>query len=166
MNKLFTSETTDQQLYRLALLVGIKLEPIVFKDELIHLPKPKRSSNYIINLGTTDTGGTHWVALYIEINRKIKVAYYFNSFSDFYGKIPIEVMSFIKRIGAILYVSNDISIQNPRRGFCGEYSIDFLVHMNNHSNDSITNYKLFLDDYKNMDSFNKIYKLAHPDVTL
>lgn len=159
MDKLMTSMTTDKQLYDLANMVGLRLEPIVFKDELSLLPKPteKRNYNYIINMSNSNELGSHWVALFVDAKRGI--SYFFNSFADEFDSIPDEITQFTKRIGSIL-CKNTKPIQNPSRGYCGQYCILFLIKLNRPTDD-IYDYNDFLKIFKNtMNSIDK-YKEKH-----
>ena len=178
--KFDTSMTTDTQLYEMANLAGIKLEPILFKDELNKVRKINTSNkrttsnkwphpihkNYIINLGTTTTGGTHWVALYLSMSPSRKVAYYFNSFSDEFNNnqdIPIEIYEFMKRQGISSYYYNTKSIQDPKLGYCGQFSLDFLIHMNDNKRTELESYNAFLRKFKNKDPIIAKYIEKHPD---
>jgi hypothetical protein len=152
----YSAMTTESQLYKMAKSVGLKVL-IVTIDELKELRanskgKSKIYENYIINIGG------HWVALTIYK----KKAYYFNSFADIYGSIHSEILSFLRNCNYIIY--NKISIQDPKHGFCGELSLDFLIHMN--PNKNIENYISFLDMFKNLNKINELYHMKNPTVTL
>lgn len=156
LNKLLSSESTDQQLKELANYLSIRLEPIIFKSELRNLPKPteKRNYNYIIHLEDP----THWTALFID-NRNHK-AYYFNSFSNEFGGIPSEILNFVKRANATL-CSSIIPIQDPKRGYCGQYCILWLSYMNRSSND-IQDFNNYLRLFKDMTPEILKYKEIYP----
>lgn len=146
MEKLLTSETSNVQLYELASHLGLVLQPIVYKEDLIHMKIPIVSSNYIINLKEP----SHWVALYIYIKNNRKIAYYFNSFDDYFGDIPQEIMQFIKRIGCNEYVENEKAIQDPKRGYCGEYALLFLKYMNSRHRLPEVSYNKFLNKFNDV----------------
>lgn len=145
----YSAMTTESQLYKMAKSVGLKVL-IVTIDELKELRA--NDNNYIINIGG------HWVALMIHK----KKAYYFNSFADIYGFVHSEILSFLRNCNYIIY--NKISIQDPKHGFCGELSLDFLIHMN--PNKSIENYISFLDMFENLNKINELYHMKNPTVTL
>jgi Ulp1 protease family, C-terminal catalytic domain len=148
LSSLLTAESTDKQLYELANRLCILLEPIVFKSELYKLPKPSesRNYNYIIHLETPQ----HWVALLID-NRGHK-AYYFNSFADYFGDIPQEIIDFTKKSKCILYTS-DKATQNPHSGSCGQYCVLWLKYMN-----------LPTNDVEDFDSYLKLFRDMGPDI--
>lgn len=158
LRSLLTSETTDSQLYELANRLCIRLEPIVFKDELrrLHTPTEKRNYNYIIHLRNP----SHWTALFLD-NRNHR-AYYFNSFIDEFGEIPSDIIDFVKRCGAILYKS-DKPVQDPKRGFCGQYCVLWLSYMNRPSND-IQDFNDYLNLFKNTKEDIIEYKKRHPEL--
>lgn len=158
LNKLLRSETSDIQLKELANRLCVRLEPIVFKDELhnLKIPTEKRLYNYLIHLRDP----AHWVSLVID-NKNHK-AYYFNSFSYEFGGIPFEIIDFVKRSNSILYES-DIPIQDPNRGYCGPYAVLFLYYINRPSND-INDFNDYLKLFKSsIDQVNK-YKEIHPEL--
>jgi len=168
LRKLLTAESSDHQLYELATKLYLRLEPIVFVDELNKLPKPteKRNYNYIINLRDP----AHWVGLMID-NRNHR-AYYFNSFANEFGGTPAEIIDFVKRCNAILY-ETDQPIQDPNRGFCGQYTILWLSYMNREntiengilkpSND-LQDFNDYLDLFRDMTSNILRYKKNNPDL--
>lgn len=158
LNKLLTSETSDLQLRQLANRLCIRLDGILFKDELSKLPilTEKRNYSYIIHLRNL----SHWTGLFID-NRS-KRAYYFNSFSNCFGDIPNDIVSFVKRNKCILYES-DKPIQRPEVGYCGPYSVLWLSYMNRPTND-IKDFDDYLNLFKDMTPENLKYKKRHPDL--
>jgi hypothetical protein len=102
---------------------GMKLNPVVMKDEMQSLPA--KNGNYIINLQSSTAGmGTHWCALCIED----KDIFYFDSFGII---CPIEVTTFCKRISKSSLAYNDLQIQHVETQTCGWYCINFLLHLKN-----------------------------------
>lgn len=160
MNKLLTSESTDKQLYELATRVGIHVDYIIFINELkcIKLQKNK-ICNIIINLYNTDTnsGIRHWIALYYDGNHSL---YYFNSFSNLIGQIPKQVFDICNKFKCILSFNN-IAIQDPKRGFCGQYCIYWLYMINRSTND-IKDFNSFLKKFSNMSTDVINYIQRHP----
>lgn len=155
LQKLLTSESSDIQLKELANRLCLRLEPIVFKDELRNLPKPteKRNYNYIIHLRSP----AHWTSLMID-NRNHR-AYYFNSFANYFGDIPQEVLDFVKRAGCKLYFT-DSPIQDANRGYCGQYCVLWLSFINRPSND-LKDFNDYLNLFKDMTTEILKYKKKH-----
>jgi len=153
-----TSETTDVQLRELANRLCLRLDGIVFKSELNKLPRPseKRNYNYVIHLEDPQ----HWVATLID-NRNHR-AYYFNSFANYFGDVPQEVVDFVKRAGCKLYFTES-PVQSAISGMCGQYSILWLVYLNKKSND-IKDFNDYLDLFKDMTPEILKYKKRHPDL--
>lgn len=151
---LFTSMTTDQQLYKIANKVGLRLEPIIYKNELLQVPKltEKRNYNYIINMSNSNEIGSHWIGLFVDAKRRI--AYYFNSFAEEFNLMPIEIITFTMRNKLQLYYSQE-PIQNPYRGFCGQYVIAWLLEMNK-TTDDLLDYNRYMRRFNN--SMELIYK--------
>lgn len=158
LRSLLTSETSDIQLKELATRLCLRLEPIVFKDELRNLktPSEKRNYNYIIHL--RDPG--HWCSILID-NRN-KRAYWFNSFADRFDTIPQDILDFIKRAGCILYES-DFPMQDPKRGFCGEYCVLWIYYMNRPTND-LKDFNDYLKLFKSTEEDIKKYKALYPEL--
>jgi len=164
MNKLLTSETTNYQLMEIAKRLGLYINNIVYADQLRYVPA--KEGNYIVNLKEP----AHWTALYI--NRK--KAFYFNSFSSLMP-IPKEVIQFMKRCHCTMYYDSDKAVQLPREGYCGEYAIDFLVHMNfgakhqraadslqpNTSGNPVDNYENFLSHLHSTNKETAKYIIRH-----
>lgn len=158
MNKLLTAESTDKQLYDLAIKFCLRLEPIVYKDELrlVKTPTEKRNYNYIINLRDP----AHWVSLFID-NRNHR-AYYFNTFTNEFGGIPSDIIDFVKRCKAILYES-DKPIQRSTTGYCGQYTMLWLSYMNRPSND-IKDFNDYLELFEDTSDQIKKWKEKYPDL--
>ena len=74
----------------------------------------KKPGGYIINLGNSETPGSHWVAIHNE--------YYFDSFGV---DPPIEIINFFKKD----FISNTYRIQELYSIMCGYFCIGFLNHM-------------------------------------
>ncbi len=158
MQRLLTSETTDQQLRELANRLCLRLDGVLFKDELSKLPIPTEKRNYLYIVHLREP--SHWTGLFID-NRGHK-AYWFNSFSDYFGGVPQDVLYFCKRCKAVLYES-DKAPQSARSGMCGQYCILWLKYMNRKSND-ILDFNEYLDLFKDMTPEILKYKKRHPDL--
>lgn len=152
MQRLLTSETSDEQLRQLANRLCLRLDGILFKSELakIHIPSEKRNYSYIVHLEQPQ----HWTALFID-NRN-KRAYWFNSFAGYFGDVPQSVVDFVKRSHCILYQS-DIPVQSARTGMCGQYCVLWLCYMNRKSND-IKDFNDYLKLFKSTEQDIKKYK--------
>jgi hypothetical protein len=95
----------------------------VSKDELVKLsPDP---GSYIINMDNSDGPGSHWVSVFIDIERR---PYYFDSFGC---HEPKEIEEFMKRTKRPIQ-SNSIQIQNINSSCCGYYCIFFCLFMSHH----------------------------------
>lgn len=155
LRNLLTSESSDKQLKELANRLCIRLEPIVFKDELRNLKTPTESRNYNYVIHLRDPA--HWTALFLD--NKNKRAYYFNSFADKFDSIPNDVLDFVKRARCILYES-DKPVQRPQTGFCGQYSMLWLAYMNRPTND-LKDFNDYLKLFKDTSGDIKKYKETH-----
>lgn len=128
--------TSDIQLYNKAKGLNVKINKIDYKDKL----GSPRKGNYIVNLASSTSFGTHWVACIIDD----KVAYYFDSFGF---PPPLEIRKFIKKrdikkIKKIIYSNKQI--QKLNSNFCGDYCILFLFRMkesNNNFNKFVSNFE-------------------------
>ena len=107
--------TTNQTLEEEARRLGIPLHFCWNKDRF---NRPTKNGGYIINLADEGNEGTHWVALWKE-NRQ---CCYFDSFGL---PPPLDVERYLPR-----YYYNATVVQNPSRGFCGGYCLEFLQLMN------------------------------------
>jgi len=123
MDKLFTDgETTNTQLKEAAEKLNLPLCLIAFKDQLqLYNPVP---GGYIINMEDSSAGhGSHWVALYLAIERKKPISFYFDSFG---GPPPMEVRNFATRYGApYLYYQNK-QIQKLNSNYCGQFCLSLI----------------------------------------
>lgn len=107
--------TTNIELFELARKNNIKLDHILYKDELPLLPF-KNGLHIILNLASENHPGTHWTAL---VTNKNKI-YYFDSF----GAIPPESVFIFAKNRRIVY--NDYQIQHFNQTDCGQLSLYFL----------------------------------------
>ena len=74
----------------------------------------KKPGGYVVNLGNSNSPGSHWVAIYND--------YYFDSF----GVDPsIEIINFFKND----FTTNTYRIQELNSIMCGYFCIGFLNHM-------------------------------------
>jgi hypothetical protein len=95
----------------------------VSKDELYKMPCD--TGCYIINMDNSDKPGSHWVALFIDTQKR---PYYFDSFGCIY---PLEVEAFMKRTGKPLQYSK-VHVQNINSNCCGYYCMYFCLFMTYH----------------------------------
>ena len=134
---------SDIQIKQICQRLLIKLVACCGKDELNGLPATRGC--YIINLAdrNSDSGGTHWVALYIHKNSAI---YY-----DSYGQpCPLDVYNFISRFPEINFITNEIQLQTLSSVVCGYWAIYFLYYM---TNTPIQN------PHINLMNFNKLFNI-------
>lgn len=79
----------------------------------------------VFNLDTHDENGSHWVAFYIDHNKKIME--YFDSLGNKPNKY---ILKFIKKIDSMMkykFLINNIVHQN-KNSECGIYSIYYIIH--------------------------------------
>jgi hypothetical protein len=158
LKNLLTSETTDDQLRQLANRLCLRLDGIVFKDELSKLPKltEPRNYSYIIHLREP----AHWTALMCD-NRTHR-AYYYNSFADHFGDIPQDLLDFCKKNKLILY-SSDKPIQLAQVGNCGQFAVLYLSYLNRPTND-VYDFNQYLSKFKDVTEDILRYKEKHKDL--
>lgn len=123
--------TTNIDLINMAQKNKIRLDYIIYKNELFKIPYSNRLS-IIINMSSVGHAGTHWVSLYTDKDK----TYYFDSFGDI---PPQEVLSWSPKP----VVFNDYQIQHFSSKMCGEHSIGALGVMQGKSASSL---KALLDD--------------------
>jgi hypothetical protein len=99
-----STRDSDGDLMKLAKAMGVQVDQIVFKQ---YLDTAKDYS--ILNMGTPDIGGTHWVA----VSNKDKL--YFDSLCL---PTPLIIPRNYKQYG--------FRIQDHRFGHCGDYALFFL----------------------------------------
>ena len=141
------SLTTDVDLMKMAKKLNIKINAIVYKDQLKQI-KPVYGS-YIINMSNSNNQGTHWIALYISKIKGALVqsdAYYFDSFGC---ESPTEIIDFVKRAGISELTMSNIQIQSMASGYCGWFCANFLAFMNRNTHLKCEErYRLFLNQFK------------------
>lgn len=110
------------------------------------LPNIIQNKSYIVNLGDSDTGGSHWCLIY---NYNIDVCLYFDPF----GIVPPKnVLRFMRTSKKHMYYSS-LTHQDLNSILCGYYCIyviDQMVHgrtfldivAQDFSNDRLTNERL------------------------
>ena len=142
--------TTNVELEDYAKKHGINLNAVITKDLLIEIKQ--KEGGYIINLGNSNTGGTHWVALYLthfprESKNKKKYAFYFDSFGL---PPPKEIYEYaLKWTKSPIYIiENSKKIQALNSGFCGSYSILFIHNMDDKNNNPYQNFSNYLKKFK------------------
>jgi hypothetical protein len=135
--------TTNITLQRESKRLGLPLNYCWFKDTLKNISK---NGGYIINLANEGDPGTHWTILYKEGSNY--------AWFDPFGAVPPLVVQ--EKLPKYLY--NATVIQNPSKGFCGSYSIEFLQYM--HENKHIP-FRQRFQNFLNMfsDNFHKNEKI-------
>ena len=106
--------TTDEQLKKMAIKIGCRLDDVMYLKEFISDPK---IGNYILNLDSENRGGTHWIAV---INLPDKL-FYFDPFGRLVNKNQLE-----KLLKKKIYYSN-IKLQNIKETNCGYWCLIFLT---------------------------------------
>lgn len=110
--------TTNIDLIRLAKDNNIKLDYILYKDELVKI-KYKPGLNIILNMSSSNHPGTHWIAIH---TLKDKIIYF-----DSFGQVPpIEVENWGKK--NITY--NNYQIEKLDGENCGQLCLLFLKLVN------------------------------------
>lgn len=79
--------------------------------------KPLFKERIVVNLDTSESEGTHWIA----VRKEGDVAYYFDSFGNL--KPPPEIASYLRGV-RILY--NMVRYQNFNSVICGHLCLQFL----------------------------------------
>ncbi len=130
--------STNYELYDFAKRKRIKLNDIIYKDKLKGTPV---NGGYILNLeDEKDKGkGSHWLSIWIDLQRK--KLWFFDSFGI---KPPEIVEQFAKKNNLTLHYSTK-QIQDVNRGYCGQYVISWLKHIQ--KDPTIKGYKKFLDQF-------------------
>lgn len=119
-----SSITSTSDLLKLASQMGVKIDQVDFKQYL-----NKNVDYAILNMGTPQIGGTHWIC----VSNKDKL--YFDPLG-----LPKPVV--IPRD----YKMEDVAIQNPRFGRCGQYCILWLYYL---QHDKLSKFfKLFKEDFE------------------
>jgi hypothetical protein len=112
--------TSSLQLRNLAKKYNIKLDYIIYKDQLVDIPI-KDELNIIINMSNSDEAGTHWVCLYINKPRNLAI------YADSFGIVPpLTVTDYINTHNLTNYYYSNIVIQDSNHGHCGQYSLNTL----------------------------------------
>lgn len=95
------------------------------------IKKGKKKIGIIFNLDKHTQGGSHWVALYVDIPKK-KI-YFFDSYGD---TIPKQIKKFadtVKQQGAGMNLDFDLKINKKRHQYseseCGMYSLYFIIQL-------------------------------------
>ena len=102
-------------------LLKINIIQVLSKD-LFKNYKPKAGC-YIVNLGNSDTGGTHWTCFIINN----KIAVYFDPFGLI---MPQSIVRFIKRYKHLRIIYSIDQIQNYNSILCGWFCLYFLYYFN------------------------------------
>lgn len=94
-----------------------KYKGCIVRDEV---NKSLKNGYYVVNLGSYENGGTHWVALIINTNK----CFYFDSF----GMPPLEAVNNLKRRNRKVYYNSD-QLQDKEADTCGLWAITFIRYM-------------------------------------
>jgi hypothetical protein len=144
---------TNFELINLCQYYDIELNGVYMKDEL---DRP-REGNYIINLASTGSQGTHWTCL--MLNKKLSI--YFDSFG---ADEPVDVIKFIDKFNTKKTIFNNQIIQDLESDVCGYYCVAIFLFMKNHimmvKDLALKKFlKLFEDDTKlNIEVLKNIFK--------
>lgn len=114
--------TTNIDLEKLAKKNKIPLDYVVFKNELVKLPKDKQLY-IIINMSDVGHPGTHWVSLYYSPS----LCVYFDPFGV---EPPNEVIKFCENSKldrmSKTFLYSDYQIEDIDGTNCGQLSLKFL----------------------------------------
>lgn len=124
LNLINKSITSSEDLYKLAEILGFNIDYIGFGYNFPDIEKDCKLC--ILNLGNDIIGGSHWVA----VNTKTK---------EYFDPLGLPPDNYIPKD----YTYNKETIQNPKFGRCGQYSILFLYYSNLGKSDEF--YKLFAE---------------------
>ena len=124
---------TDKQIWDLAKRMGLDLEFVDFKDDLM-THKLEYDKGYIINLSDQydkngkQNEGTHWTGLIVRKYPNGKVAPMY--FDPFGVQCPKDVTNFVKKYTGFSEVPhNTRDIQSILDGICGYYVLAFLYYV-------------------------------------
>jgi hypothetical protein len=112
---------TNFQLEDLCRYYAVPLVGCFMKNEL---PKAYKEGNYIINLESAPSVGSHWVAMRIQN----KEAMYCDSFA---GPPVEEAINFVRQKKGSHLAYNNSVIQDFKSNNCGYYSFCFLLFVTN-----------------------------------
>ena len=139
-----SGESTDEQLFKWAKQLHVPLLLACFKDKLNDY-RPI-AGGYIINMASSNHDGTHWTALWLEIDDGISKAAYFESFG---APVMLEVSEFCRRFGAPEILYSCVDVQNIHSAYCGQYCLDFLSFMSRNKHLPFEErYRLFLHQFR------------------
>ena len=82
-----------------------------------------RPSAFVINLDPSTSPGSHWVAVYFDINGNSE---YFDSYGKDTQNPAIKI--FLRRNTLGTYLHNERRLQGDLSAVCGQYVIYYLVH--------------------------------------
>lgn len=117
--KLYKPMTTDRDLYEIAKQQGIKIDAIVFKDQLKTLTLAR---NIILNLESSNHHGSHWTSLFISNDNRP-----FGFYTDSFGILPpVDVIEFCRDRGIDVLIYNKVQFQDIHSGYCGELSVSMI----------------------------------------
>lgn len=109
--------TTNIDLWRIAKSLSIRLDHIMFKNELYKLSY-KDDLSVVLNMSDQGHKGTHWISFKIKGN----MLYYFDPFGV---EPPEEVLAFAKK-NNLHIIYNDIQVEDINGTNCGQLNMYFL----------------------------------------
>lgn len=109
------SGTTNVDLFRIAQKNNIKLDHVLFKDQLSNITY-KANLNIILNMSNSGHPGTHWIALHTT-----RSTIYF---SDPFGVVPPIEVQLWKPRNKVVY--NDFILEDLDGRNCGQLALEFL----------------------------------------
>lgn len=102
---------------------------VIMADE-IHLLKPKKEMSFIMNLGSSKTNGTHWVAVFISSHVDVTLEYYDSLSQPMSSRFLRDIKHYIidkLRPPMLLKIKeNRIRDQSLNTSTCGLFAIKFL----------------------------------------
>lgn len=109
--------TTNIDLERMAAEKNIKLDYIIYKDEIFKLPYSDNA--VIINMSNSTESGTHWVSIRCYNNEII----YFDPFGI---EPPTDIINYAIEHNIPKIVYNDYIVEDIHGINCGQLSLLFL----------------------------------------
>jgi hypothetical protein len=123
--------TSNADLDLLARLLRVKLT-VCLQDDLAAMT-PVIGMNYIVNYGTEQNGGTHWVALILD---DFDEAVFLDSFGTHFST---DVEEFMKRTpGSVVKLGfSNVILQSLESSLCGWYAIAAITFAHRSPHDSL-----------------------------
>lgn len=148
--------TSNNDLENISRYLNIPKPTICFDEELLN--KKKLGTQYfVLNLGSLQNGGTHWVGL--AIRNRGKEACYFDSFGAIYSN---SVAKYIQGCSKKGY--NFTQIQDIHSNFCGWYVLLWLKFIQSSERDMYTATNQFVNQFwSDYDGNDELLKMMYID---